>query len=115
MPGWLNISSLLRVMQGILREVTAAGLEVNEHILRCLMFAYGKRGLGDRAGEVFDQILKLGIRPKIATWGALVNAFAESRKPHDAARVVRQMQACGEKVSQVWVYRAVGSLQPMQA
>lgn len=75
---------------------------------RALIYCCGRYQRADRAQAVFEEMQGAGIEPSMASWSALLNAYAETRQPHKAAEVIHAMRRRG-LVPSVQV-RAAGAL-----
>jgi pentatricopeptide repeat protein len=94
---------------GLLNRVQSLRLEISEHnvytytIIICEMC---KRGMVDKAHELFHQIEKFGYVPSVVTFNVLINGLCKANKLEEAIHLfsimeIRQGPGLQEKVEQI--------------
>ena len=61
------------------------GIAPTEEVYRNAIHCYGILGRADRAALVFQRMLAAGMRPGVATYSALINAYADSCMPEQVS------------------------------
>jgi pentatricopeptide repeat protein len=84
------------MLQVLEEKMAAHGLRPNDQIVRAVIHNLGTRQQADRARSVFDG-MRSEVKYSRATYSALINAYAESHRPHDAVLVLREMQVSADE------------------
>lgn len=73
------------------QEMLSKGVKRDIHTEASLIDMYGKCGYDGDAMAVFRNIPKLGLRPDIVIWGAIIGALSMSGKGKESLQIFEEM------------------------
>lgn len=85
----------------MLQEARQSGVEITEDVFRSMIYSFGVKGQADKGYAYLDMMRAAGLKPSIATYGAIINAYADSKMPSEALKAFELMVESGIKVGGV--------------
>ena len=81
----------------LLNDVTGLGLSPNRHMWTTMLIGYGRHGQCERAMDIWNRMLDVGIVPNGIAYGAMIQAYFGARRPQEGFALFDQYQIESKK------------------